>query len=85
MNATANDLKHWLIERVATYCRLAPAAIKEDANFADYGMDSVFTLTLIGEIEDHLGLELDPTTLWDNPSVEQLHAFLARELKKTAA
>lgn len=36
MNAAANDLKHWLIERVATYCRLAPAAIKEDANFADY-------------------------------------------------
>lgn len=84
MNISEKELKHWLIERVATYCRLAPSAIKEDVNLANYGMDSVFTLTLVGEIEERFGLDMDPTALWDNPSIEQLHTFLKHEMKRAA-
>jgi acyl carrier protein len=85
MTSVQNELEQWLVERVAAYCRLTPTEIEEDKNFSDYGMDSVFTLTMIGEIEDRYGLELDPTAIWDNPSVGQLRAFLETEISKNAA
>lgn len=85
MNPVQNELKQWIVERIAAYCRLAPATIEEDKNFSDYGMDSVFTLTMIGEIEDRYGLELDPTAIWDNPSIGKLCTFLETEINKNAA
>ncbi|MEQ1963776.1 acyl carrier protein [Xenorhabdus khoisanae] len=84
MKLAPNDLKQWLIECVARYCRLKPSDIKDDVSFTDYGMDSVFTLTIIGEIEDQFGIELAPTAIWDNPTIEKLYVLLDSEINNTA-
>lgn len=73
-------LKAWLIQRVASYVRQAPETIETSVALADYGLDSVYALTLTGDIEDYLGLSLEPTLMWDHPDIGSLSKVLLEML-----
>ncbi|KHJ61489.1 acyl carrier protein (plasmid) [Burkholderia glumae] len=77
-------LESWLIDKVAAYVRQPRDAILPDRPLTEYGLDSVYALTLIGDIEDHLGLRLEPTVIWDFPTVSALSAELIRVQRETA-
>lgn len=77
---TEQSLKQWLTERVASYIRAQPETIAPDVALAEYGLDSVYALTLTGDIEDHLGLSLDPTLMWDHQTIDALTAALIEML-----
>lgn len=76
LNLAAETLQEWLAGRVATYVQKAPEDIKTNVPLAEYGLDSVYALTLSGDIEDHLGLTLDPTLMWDHPTIDALARVL---------
>jgi acyl carrier protein len=71
-----DELRPWLVDRVAEFTERDPATIDPAAPLADLGLDSVYALALCGEIEDHLGLRLEPTLVWDYPSIDALTAHL---------
>jgi acyl carrier protein len=73
---TETTLKAWLVQRVASYARRPPETIAIDVPLADYGLDSVYALTLVGDIEDYLGLSLEPTLMWDHPDINSLSSAL---------
>lgn len=75
------DLRSWLRARVAHYVQLDAADIDITAALTTYGLDSVYALTLCGDIEDHLGLVLEPTVAWDHPTIDAL----ARHVEETLA
>lgn len=77
-------LRPWLVARVATYVQRPAGEIQTDIPLADYGLSSVYALTLTGEIEDHLGLTIDPTMMWDHPTIDALASALLRELAAPA-
>lgn len=66
----------WLAARVAEYVRQPTEAIQLDVPLSQYGLDSVYALTLTGDIEDHLGISLDPTLMWDHPTLRKLSEAL---------
>jgi acyl carrier protein len=76
MQHTEESLKTWLRQRVASYVRLEPEAIESGVALAEYGLDSVYALTLTGDIEDYLLLTLDPTLMWDHPTIDALTIVL---------
>jgi acyl carrier protein len=76
LTQTVEDLQVWLAGRVAAYVQKAPEEIKADVPLSEYGLDSVYALTLSGDIEDHLGLTLDPTLMWDHPTISALTQVL---------
>ncbi|MBW6436414.1 acyl carrier protein [Actinoplanes hulinensis] len=73
----AGQLRPWLVHRVAEFTDRDPATIDAAAPLADLGLDSVYALALCGEIEDHLGLRLEPTIVWDHPSIDALTEYLS--------
>jgi acyl carrier protein len=80
---SAVTLQAWLTARVATYVQRAPEQIQPDVPLTEYGLDSVYALTLSGDIEDHLGISVDPTVMWDHPTINALTQALlqlARQL-----
>jgi len=79
---TDATLKTWLTQRVASYVRLAPDAVKSDVALAEYGLDSVYALTLTGDIEDYLDMSLDPTLMWDHSDINALSKILLEMLAK---
>jgi acyl carrier protein len=77
---SADTVRTWLTERVAAQLDTTVERIRPDVLLAEYGLDSVYALTLAVDIEDHLGVRVDATAVWDYPTVEELTTFLVGEL-----
>ncbi|MGW7367619.1 acyl carrier protein [Streptomyces sp. NPDC054841] len=80
--AEAHEIRTWLLERVAYYLERPAAEIDEGADLAELGLDSVYALTLCGDVEDRFGLAVEPTMAWDHPTVDAITAHLAEELAR---
>jgi acyl carrier protein len=74
------EIRNWLVERVAFYLEVAPDSVDPDVGLVEMGLDSVYAMTLSGDVEEHFGLELEPTIAWDYGTVTKLADFLSAEL-----
>nr|QRW40793.1 peptide carrier protein [bacterium] len=72
----AEDLRRWLIDRVAGYVERPADGIDPSVPLGEYGLDSVLALAMASEIEDHLAISIDPAVLWDHPTIDALTTFL---------
>ncbi|GAA2204991.1 hypothetical protein GCM10009850_006470 [Nonomuraea monospora] len=74
------DFRTWLTERLARHLKREPSAIDADTPLADYGLDSLYALAIVDEIENYLDIAIDATMMWDYPSVSALSSALATKL-----
>ncbi|HVQ91262.1 MAG TPA: acyl carrier protein [Mycobacteriales bacterium] len=80
VGATPEAVRDWLIERVAFYLETPAGEVHPDARFVELGLDSVYALTLCGDIEERYDLSVEPTLAWDYPTVNALAGHLHGEL-----
>lgn len=76
MNPT-QALEQWLINQLADQLSLDPSTIKVSESLTRYGLDSIDAVTLVGDLEDWLDLELPDTLFWDYPTIEKASQYLA--------
>ncbi|BAH55257.1 acyl carrier protein [Rhodococcus opacus] len=69
----------WLAGRVADHTERPVREIDPHLPLAELGIESVSAVGLCGEIEDRWDLELDPTVVFDYPTIAELAAFIAAE------
>lgn len=80
-NATTTAaLEAWLTQRVTGFGVVEDEQVTTTTPLADLGLDSVYALTLCGDIEDTFDLDVEPTIAWDHPTIEKLAAELARRI-----
>lgn len=79
---TPEQIRSWLVDRVAFYVMLPAQEIEPDVSLAEYGLDSVYAFALCGEIEDTLGIPIEPTLLWDVDTLTTLTAHLVDRLNR---
>lgn len=73
---TKEEIQQWLQKKIAAEVRTTPALIPINRPFTDFGLDSIVMVTLVTDLEDWLGLSLDPTLFWEFPSIEVLRVPL---------
>ncbi|UQA92493.1 acyl carrier protein [Streptomyces halobius] len=87
--ATSEELGSWLTERVAFYLDKPIEKIDRSAELAGYGMDSLYSVAIITEIEDNLGIKVDMMAVWKYPTindlVEYLHTLLTEKTSQPDA
>jgi acyl transferase domain-containing protein/acyl carrier protein len=71
------ELRGWLIARLAELRRLAPDTIDVRERFSSYGLDSLATTRLIGELSTKLDRPLPATLAWEYPTIDSLVRYLA--------
>jgi acyl carrier protein len=74
-------IQSWLITQLAEQLGLSSEDIDVHKPFTEYGLDSIIGVSLAGDLEDWLGLQLSPTVLWDYPTPEALARYLVAELQ----
>lgn len=74
------DIQQWLVTRVAESLQLDPMELDPREPFASFGMSSVAAVSLSADLEDWLGMRLEPTLTWDYPTIDSLARHLADEL-----
>lgn len=75
----AQVIEAWLIDKVAELLGVVASEIDPEQELTTYGLSSVTGVMLTGDIEEWLGVTLEPTVAWEYPSVRELARFLAGE------
>lgn len=74
------------VERIlAETLKLTADELAADKPFADYGLDSLTGVSLVQRLNESLGTDLDPSVLFENPSVRRLTTFIVDEEGATLA
>ncbi|MFD0431960.1 methyltransferase [Streptomyces zhihengii] len=68
------------VERIlAETLRLTADDLAADRPFADYGLDSLTGVSLVQRLNESLSTDLDPSVLFENPSIGRLTRFIVEE------
>ena len=74
------EIQTWIVNYVAELLEVNPDRIDVTIPFDRYGLDSSAAVGLAGDLEDWLERELDPTLLYDYPTIEALTQHLVESL-----
>ncbi|MGW7280567.1 amino acid adenylation domain-containing protein [Streptomyces sp. NPDC054844] len=75
----------WLVRIFSDSLGIPDEQLDPTALFGDLGVESVLLAELVGRIESHLGLDLEPSLLLDHPTLDSLSAHIARRWPEQAA
>lgn len=81
---SAMNIQENLIDKIAALTGFAKQQIDVSAPLAEYGLDSVHAVGLSGDIEDWLGIAVEPTIAWDFPTIAEMSEYLASCIKQAA-
>lgn len=75
---TAEEIQAWIVAYLADLMEVEPDEVDATLPFEQYGLDSAEAVELSGDLEDWLGRKLNPTLLYNYPTVEALAGQLAK-------
>lgn len=78
-------IQSWLVNQLAEQLSLDAKTIDVTEPLTRYGLDSIDAVTMVGELEDWLELELPSTLFWDYPTIEKSVQYLVSEFDVTGA
>ena len=70
-------LQEWLSRHLAAHLRVPAGTIDPDEPMSAYGLDSLRAVSVLMDVEEHVGFPVDSDVLWDYPTVGALALFLA--------
>lgn len=75
----SEGIRVWLIDYLADLLEVEQSEIDTSLSFDQYGLDSSTAVGITGDLSDWLSRDLDPTLLYDHPTVDALVECLAKE------
>ena len=78
-------VQSWLVNQLAEQLSLEADTIDVEEPLTRYGLDSIDAVTMVGELEDWLELELPSTLFWDYPTIEKSALYLEENFDISAA
>ena len=76
MNAEHRMTVRWLSSRLASYLEVPAATINPMVPLAEMGVDSVHAISLVGDVEAHFDIDVDPTMIFDYPTLSHIADFI---------
>jgi acyl carrier protein len=74
---SAAEIQAWIVVYVAKLLEVSPDEVDVTIPFDRYGLDSSAAVGLTGDLADWLGEDIDPTLIYDYPTIEGLVHYLA--------
>lgn len=78
-------IQSWLVQQLAQILSLDTKAINIAEPLTRYGLDSIDAVTLVGDLEDWLDVELPSTLFWDHPTIEKSSQYITENCDISAA
>lgn len=73
---TPEEIEEWLVNYIAQLLEIEPDEIDITVPYERYGLDSAEGITLTGDLDEWLEESLDPSLLYDYPTIEALVKYL---------
>ena len=78
---TVVEIQNWLVSYLSELLLIEAKEIDLTIPFDRYGLDSATAIGLTGDLEKWMAIELEPTLIYDYPSVEALSRHLVEQFK----
>lgn len=75
------DLKTWLVENIGRMLIMSYDDVDCDVHLTELGMDSQETLSLLGQMEDWLGIRFPPEMSEQLGSIDELAELISKLIK----
>nr|QIY94156.1 hypothetical protein HEP87_09020 [Streptomyces sp. S1D4-11] len=76
---TSEDVRAWLASAVAEAAGLAPSAVDPQRPIAEFGLGSRQLVTLAAELSGRIGRPVEPSLVFDHPTIAALAAAVLGE------
>ncbi|MCX4459084.1 SDR family NAD(P)-dependent oxidoreductase [Streptomyces sp. NBC_01728] len=76
---TSEDVRAWLASAVAEAAGLAPSAVDPERPIAEFGLGSRQLVTLAAELSGRIGRPVEPSLVFDHPTIAALAAVVLGE------
>jgi acyl carrier protein len=83
VNDDSQIMRQWLAELLSRRTGADPSRIRDDVPLTSYGLDSVAAVTIVVDIEERYGIVLDPETLWEYRTIDDLAELVTARLNDT--
>ena len=74
---TPEEIEQWFVKYIAKQLETAEDRIDVTVPFDDFALDSATAITMTGDLEDWLGQRIDPTLVYDYPTIRDLAKYLS--------
>jgi len=78
---TKLEIQNWLVSYLSSMLFVEASEIDIETPFDRYGLDSATAIGLTGDLEDWLAVDLEPTLIYDYPSVEALSEHITEQFE----
>ncbi len=82
MNISKEEIVKLFVDSIAKEMKTDPEKIDIHAEFFTLGLDSISSIYILDQLEDHLKIDINPLDFWDYPSVEKFSTYLVEERLK---
>jgi acyl carrier protein len=65
MNFDPTTVRDWVVRYLAELLQISPRDIDLGKSLGDFGLDSVDAVIMAGELEEHFGVEIDPSVVFE--------------------
>jgi len=73
-------IQEWLLSKLSEALAADRVEIDVREPLSTYGLGSIAAVTLTGDLETWLGIELSPTLFWEYPTIEGLSVYLDEQV-----
>lgn len=80
-NIDNEAIRRWLLAEIEDLLSIDAQELAVDQPLVNYGLSSMTGMILSGDIEQWLGIELDPSVAWEYPTIESLANYLAEQIE----
>lgn len=84
-SARTRELEKFITAKVAHYLQTTEDAIDPELSLTEYGLDSLYAVSLCGDIEDAFHTSVPLTLIWDYDTVRSLAAAVSANLEESAS
>ncbi|MBD2566544.1 phosphopantetheine-binding protein [Anabaena lutea] len=74
---TSLKISDWLVAYISDLLEIEPEEVDVETTFARYGLDSSAAVILTGDLGNWLEKEVEPTIMYDYPTIAKLAEYLA--------
>lgn len=71
------EIQQWLLIWLSKELEFDASNVDIQEPFVNFGLSSRQAVILAGDLEDWLGMTLEPTLLWEYPTIQELSEYLA--------
>ncbi|MEH1850174.1 MAG: acyl carrier protein [Nostoc sp.] len=76
---TSQEISNWLVSYISDLLEIEPEETDIETTFDRYGLDSSAAVILTGDLANWLGKEIEPTVMYDYPTIAKLAEYVAEE------